>query len=78
MISCEEAVRRLWEHVERTATPREAALLEEHLALCRRCCGEAGFAAELRGLLRRTPAPELPGDAAARLEALVADLERAL
>lgn len=75
MISCEEAVRRLWEHLELPPTAQEQALLDAHLALCRRCCGEAGFADELRGVLRRLPCEDVPPDAAHRLEALIAGLE---
>jgi hypothetical protein len=75
MISCEEAVRRLWEHVEVVPMAQERALLDAHLALCRRCCGEAGFADELRGLLRRQPDDALPDAVACRLEALITQLE---
>lgn len=75
MISCEEAVRRLWEHLELSPTVAEQALLDAHLALCRRCCGEAQFAAELRGVLRGLPPEDLPPSAAQRLESLIARLE---
>lgn len=75
MISCEEAVRRLWEHLDLPPTAEEQALLDAHLAMCRRCCGEAEFAAELRGVLRRLPAEELPSSAAQRLEELISRLE---
>lgn len=75
MISCDEAVRRLWEHLERPVTEAEQALLEAHLALCRRCCGEAEFAAELRAVLGRLPAADLPPEAAQRFEELISRLE---
>ena len=75
MISCEEAVRRLWEHLEVPPSMDEQALLDAHLALCRRCCGEAEFAAELRGVLRRLPSEEVPPDVAQRFEALISQLE---
>lgn len=75
MISCEEAVRRLWEHLELPPSAPEQALLDAHLALCRRCCGEAEFAAELRGVLRRLPREDLPPGAAQRFEALISQLE---
>lgn len=75
MISCEEAVRRLWERLELPPSPADQTLLDAHLALCRRCCGEAQFAAELRGVLRRSAPGELPPDAAERLEALIRQLE---
>lgn len=75
MISCEAAVRRLWEHLESPVSLAERALLDEHLALCRRCCGEAEFAAELRGVLQRLPPEELPPDAGQRFEALIRQME---
>lgn len=75
MISCEEAVRRLWEHLDLPTTPEQRALLDGHLALCRRCCGEAEFAVELRGVLQRLPAEELPPGAARRFEELISRLE---
>jgi predicted anti-sigma-YlaC factor YlaD len=75
VISCDEAVRRLWEHLELPPTAQEQALLDAHLALCRRCCGEAGFADELRRVLRRPASEDVPPDAARRLEALIAGLE---
>ncbi len=75
MISCEEAVRQLWRYVELAPTPEEAASLEAHLVLCRRCCGEAGFADELRGVLSGQPDAALPADAALRFEELIARLE---
>lgn len=75
MISCEEAVRRLWEHLELPTSLAEQALLGAHLVLCRRCCGEAEFAAELRGVLQRLPPEELPPDAGERFEALIRQLE---
>jgi hypothetical protein len=75
VISCSEAVRRLWEYVEDTPSPRERALLDAHLALCRRCCGEAEFAGELRGFLARNRVGDLPEDTAARLGSLIHRLE---
>ena len=75
MISCEEAVRRLWEHVELAPSPSEQALLDAHLALCRRCCGEAGFAEQLRAVLKRQPPEQAPDSVMSRLEALIHELE---
>lgn len=75
MISCDEAVRQLWAQVEAAIGPVDAALLDAHLALCRRCCGEAGFAHELRVFLRRHAQPTVPPDVAVRLAAMIAELE---
>lgn len=76
MISCDEAVRRLWEHLELAPSAEEEALLDAHLALCRRCCGEAVFADELRGVLRRLPPEDVPAPAARRFEELISRLEQ--
>lgn len=74
MISCADAVRRLWEYVELTPSGTARTLLEEHLALCRRCCGEAAFAEELRSFLVLHTTAELPVDAEARLNLLLEGL----
>lgn len=75
MITCEEAVRRLWQHVELAPTQTEQVQLDAHLALCRRCCGEAGFAEELRRFLARQTEAELPVDVDVRLNLLLDRLE---
>ncbi len=62
MISCSEAVHRLWDYLENQVDSEDRIRVEEHLALCRRCCGEAEFAVALRDLLHSTTAPELPAD----------------
>lgn len=75
MISCDEAMRRLWEHLDLPPTAVEQSVLDAHLALCRRCCGEAEFATHLRGVLQLLPPEELPPDAAQRFESLISQLE---
>lgn len=69
MISCKEAVRRLWEYLDGTVGEADRAALEEHLARCRRCCAELEFAEELRKFLRESGDEEIPGDVMARLNA---------
>jgi mycothiol system anti-sigma-R factor len=51
MISCAEAVHRLWEYLDGVVDDSQRAAIEEHLAFCRRCCGEMEFAEELRSFL---------------------------
>jgi anti-sigma factor RsiW len=75
MISCADAVRQLWEYVERELSPGDRHRVEEHLALCRRCCGELEFAEELRGFMANRPEVELPPAVAGRLEQLLENLE---
>jgi anti-sigma factor (TIGR02949 family) len=67
MISCAEAVRQLWDYLEREVPPEQATRIEEHLALCRTCCGEIEFAGELRRFLTDHATVDLPADAEARL-----------
>jgi mycothiol system anti-sigma-R factor len=75
MITCAEAVERLWAYLDGALTAEDKAALEEHLGFCRVCCGEAEFAQELRGFLARSVAEELPEDVRARLIASLDELE---
>ena len=75
MITCEEAVRRLWEYLDGTLGEAEHEAIEQYLSFCRRCCGEAEFAEELRKFLRAAADVELPDDVRARLTATLDELE---
>jgi mycothiol system anti-sigma-R factor len=75
MITCKEAVRRLWEYLDGTLGEAEHAAIEQHLSFCRRCCGEAEFAEELRKFLRAAADAELPDDVRMRLAATLDELE---
>jgi anti-sigma factor (TIGR02949 family) len=68
MISCSEAVKQLWDYVEGAVERPQRDALEEHLGVCRRCCGEMEFANELRGFLSDNASQELPEDVRGRLE----------
>ncbi len=69
MINCKEAVSRLWEHLDRNLGRFEEQELEEHLGLCRHCCGELEFAKQIRGLLKQsTPAAEISPDVRMKLD----------
>ena len=67
MISCAEAVRQLWEYLDGVAGQAQSAAIEEHLSLCRRCCGEAEFAGELRSFLAAHAGNDIPPQVHARL-----------
>ncbi len=56
MISCKEAVTKLYAYLDRNLGRVPEAQVEEHLKLCRHCCGELEFAKQVRGLLRRSGA----------------------
>jgi anti-sigma factor (TIGR02949 family) len=73
-IGCREAVQRLWDYLDRDLTPLDEQALEEHLAFCRRCCGELEFARRLRGMLRARTSVELPPDVHERLASVIDDL----
>jgi mycothiol system anti-sigma-R factor len=76
MITCSDAVKRLWEYVEDTLDATERAKVEEHLNLCRRCCGEVEFAQELRQFLSSQAREEIPAEVRSRLTAYLEELER--
>lgn len=69
MITCAEAVRQLWEYLDGLVEESQRELVEQHLAFCRRCCGELEFAEELRAFLAAHAEDELPDDVRERLTA---------
>jgi mycothiol system anti-sigma-R factor len=75
VITCKEAVDQLWAYLDRNLARLGEAELEQHLGLCRHCCGELEFAKQLRELLRRSASSgETPDEARTRLEAFLRDL----
>lgn len=74
MISCAEAVRQLWEYLDGAAGQAQRAAIEEHLSVCRRCCGEAEFAAELRNFLAAHADHDIPQQVHARLLAALGQI----
>jgi anti-sigma factor (TIGR02949 family) len=75
VISCAEAVSRLWEYLDGTLDENDRKAIDEHLSFCRRCCGQAEFAQELRKFLRTSADVELPDDVRERLTATLEELE---
>jgi mycothiol system anti-sigma-R factor len=67
MITCAEAVRQLWEYLDGMVDESQREAIEEHLSVCRRCCGEVEFAEELRRFLASHAADEVPEDVRLRL-----------
>jgi anti-sigma factor (TIGR02949 family) len=76
MITCAEAVRQLWDYLDGAVDDSQREQVEEHLAFCRRCCGELEFAEELRAFLTSHAQDELPPDIHARLRATLDELGR--
>jgi anti-sigma factor RsiW len=75
VISCADAIRQLWEYLDGTVDNAERALIDEHLGLCRRCCGELEFARELRRTLAEAAHDDLPDDVLLRLNQVLEELE---
>lgn len=75
MINCAEAVRKLWDYVENELGRGDQEDIEEHLAFCRRCCGEVDFAQELRAVMQYAARPQVPDEVSERLEGYLDDLE---
>jgi anti-sigma factor (TIGR02949 family) len=75
MITCAEAVKELWELLDRTLAPDDQAAVDEHLAFCRRCCGELEFARALREVLASTSSRALPAEVHGRLSRFIDDLD---
>lgn len=75
MISCSEAVKQLWEYIEEGLDPEDRERVDEHLAFCRRCCGEMEFAQELRRFLADRPPADLPPELQARFDQFLTDLD---
>lgn len=67
MISCTDAVRQLWDYLDGAVDEADRHAIEEHLDVCKRCCGEVEFATELRGFLATHAYEELPGETKTRL-----------
>jgi anti-sigma factor (TIGR02949 family) len=67
MISCDDAVRQLWEYLDGAVGEADKQAIEEHLSVCKRCCGEAEFADELRGFMSSHASDELPKNTRDRL-----------
>lgn len=74
MIGCSEAVKQLWEYLDRTVSDADREALEQHLSLCRRCCAELEFAEVLRASLAASASEAVPDDVMARLNATLEEL----
>lgn len=76
MIPCKDAVDRLWSHLDRDLDEHAERELEQHLGLCRHCCGELEFAKQVRARLAEPAATEtIPPDVRKRLEDSLGRLE---
>lgn len=71
MIACRDAVERLWSYLDRNIDRAQEAELEQHLGLCRHCCGELEFAKQVRTKLASSMDTPLPPKARERLQRFV-------
>lgn len=74
LITCSEAVRQLWDYLDKALAADDQQQVERHLSFCRTCCGELEFAKELRRFLASEDVQEIPPDVKARLERFVQEL----
>lgn len=74
MITCSEAAKQLWEYLDGAVEGPDRELIEEHLGVCRRCCGEVEFAQEMRDFLASHSVEELPVDVRGRLSSFLDEL----
>lgn len=74
MISCSDAVKKLWDYLDDAVAPSDRKAIEEHLDVCKRCCGEVEFAEELRHFLEAHAREDLPADARIRLTSYLNEL----
>lgn len=74
MIKCKEAVDRLWSHLDGRLENDRQRELDEHLGVCRHCCGELEFAQQVRAKLAETGEAGMPPETRARVEQLLRGL----
>ena len=74
MITCSDAVRKLWEYLDGSVGVADREAIEEHLSVCKRCCGEVEFAEELHKFLASQGYEELPAETKDRLSAFMDQL----
>jgi anti-sigma factor RsiW len=65
----------MWAYLDGHLGDPDRALIDEHLARCRRCCGEMDFARELRRFLADAAHESLPADALQRLNQTLEELD---
>jgi hypothetical protein len=72
MIDCVEAVRRMWSYLGASLEPDPTVELEEHLEVCKRCCGELEFSRHVRDLAATSSEPPIRDEFRDRVTKLLA------
>lgn len=75
MITCADAVKQLWEYLDRELPAEDRGRVEEHLNFCRTCCGELEFAEELQRFMRSRGSEDIPSGIRDRLEAMLGEMK---
>jgi predicted anti-sigma-YlaC factor YlaD len=77
LITCTEAVKQFWRYLDDDLAPKQQQLVDEHLGICRQCCGELEFARLLQGVLDdQRSVDELPIEVRERMARFVNELGR--
>lgn len=71
MIACKVAVERLWGYLDRNLERAQEEELEQHLGLCRHCCGELEFSRQVRSKLAASSESTLSPAGRTRLDEFV-------
>ena len=74
LIPCSQAVEQLWDYLDRALSPEELKRVDQHMAFCRKCCGEMEFAKELQEVLASTGSDEIPPQVRDRLERFLKEI----
>lgn len=69
-ISCEEAVRMLFQYLDKELERPDRTAMEQHLQSCRSCFSHVEFEQRLRTLVRDNSAEAAPDDLRARIKKL--------
>ncbi len=75
MIDCREAVRRMWDYLDRALDPKPTEELDAHLDTCTRCCGELEFNRQLRETVAERQAVPVSPELRSRVELLLEGLD---
>ncbi|WP_156184769.1 zf-HC2 domain-containing protein [Allosalinactinospora lopnorensis] len=74
LMPCSEAIQQLWDYLEGSGRRVDRERVDEHLAFCRRCCGELEFIGHLRDLLASQTIDDSRPQAVQRLERFLEEL----
>ncbi len=71
-ISCEEAISKLLEYLDRECDGHSQAEIDKHLSVCQACYSRMEFETRLRSQLRQTGTQQVPDSLKGRIDQLFA------